>query len=319
MHTEIYTMDIANLSSNWNILKPRLTATNKIKAEAAKSLKRKSSEEIDEAPRPRKRQQYENAKSAQGRAMSSASFRKRSKSVTQSTKPAVELPDRPSTSHSHREPNLETQENEGVSPTAIAGKYIGLDCEMVGVGPTPEQDSQLARVSLVNFHGEQIYDSYVKPQLPVTDYRTAVSGIRPENLLVGRPFKEVQKDVITFLQGRILVGHYLKSDITCLQIKHPKKEIRDSSRLPKFREMVGGRAPKLKVLAKLVLGLDIQSGEHNSVEDARAAMMLYKEEKEAFEAESRKLFPSATKNNAPRGSPATSKNKRKNRSKKKRN
>lgn len=60
-----------------------------------------------------------------------------------------------------------------------------MDCEMVGVGPKGE-DSIVARVSLVNQFGKCIYDKYVKPTEEVTDYRTAVSGIRPENINTGR-------------------------------------------------------------------------------------------------------------------------------------
>jgi RNA exonuclease 4 len=52
--------------------------------------------------------------------------------------------------------------NGGLHPTHRAGKYLALDCEMVGTGPPPHSDDLLARVSLVNFHGEQIYDSYVQ-------------------------------------------------------------------------------------------------------------------------------------------------------------
>jgi len=207
-------MDVSKLSSNWQILKGRLTATNKANAESASnSVKRKSSEISDEESQPKKRKPETHDKTSRNKTMSNGFKRSRSKSLIDSTKIPVDVPTRPSTSHSNHEPDLETQENEGVSATAIAGKYIALDCEMVGVGPTPDDDSQLARASLVNFHGEQIYDTYVKPQLPVTDYRTAVSGIREENLKVGRPFKEVRRDVMTFLQGRILVGHYLKSDM----------------------------------------------------------------------------------------------------------
>lgn len=55
---------------------------------------------------------------------------------------------------------------------------------MVGVGPQGDE-SMLARVSLVNQFGKCVYDKYVKPTQPVTDYRTAVSGIRPENLAQG--------------------------------------------------------------------------------------------------------------------------------------
>lgn len=54
-----------------------------------------------------------------------------------------------------------------------------MDCEMVGVGLNGE-DSILARASLVNHFGHCVYDKYVKPTEKVTDYRTAVSGIRPK-------------------------------------------------------------------------------------------------------------------------------------------
>lgn len=58
---------------------------------------------------------------------------------------------------------------------------------MVGVGPNGE-DSIVARVSIVNQFGKCVYDKYVKPTEEVTDYRTAVSGIRPENIKTGRSF-----------------------------------------------------------------------------------------------------------------------------------
>lgn len=63
-------------------------------------------------------------------------------------------------------------------------KIVAIDCEMVGVGPDGE-DSIPARVSLVNRYGECIYDKYVKPREKVTDYRTAVSGIRPDDIKNG--------------------------------------------------------------------------------------------------------------------------------------
>lgn len=56
-----------------------------------------------------------------------------------------------------------------------------MDCEMVGVGEDGK-DSVLARVSIVNQFGNVLLDKYVKPREQVTDYRTAVSGIRPHNI-----------------------------------------------------------------------------------------------------------------------------------------
>ncbi|KAF2083274.1 exonuclease [Saccharata proteae CBS 121410] len=182
--------------------------------------------------------------------------------------------------------------NAGLNTSVTAGKYIAIDCEMVGVGPTPDQDSQLARVSIVNFHGHQLYDSYVLPKLPVTDYRTSVSGITPALLRPGfaRPFNEVVKAVSDLIQGRILVGHAIQNDLTVLMLSHPKRDIRDTSRHPAFRKISAGKSPSLKRLAKEILGVDIQGGQHSSVEDARATMLLFRREKDAFEVEHAKKW-----------------------------
>lgn len=184
--------------------------------------------------------------------------------------------------------------NTGRHPVHKAGKYLALDCEMVGTGPPPYRDDVLARVSMVNFHGQQIYDSYVLPPpgVAVGDYRTHVSGIRREHLVPGyaRSFVDVQKDVSDLLTGKVMVGHALQNDLQALLISHPKRDVRDTSRYAPFRAETGGRPPALRHLAKSRLGMVIQTGEHSSLEDARASLMLYKKEKSGFEEENRKMF-----------------------------
>lgn len=175
--------------------------------------------------------------------------------------------------------------NSGIIPSAAAGKYIAIDCEMVGVGPDPQNSSMLARVSMVNFHGAQVYDSFVAPKEAVTDYRTFVSGITAELLQGARSFEQVQADVAGLMEGRVLVGHAVRHDLDALMLGHPKRDVRDTSRYKPFREYANGRTPGLKRLAKELLGIEIQAGEHSSIEDARATMMLYKREKAGFERE----------------------------------
>lgn len=193
-------------------------------------------------------------------------------------------------------PDFPDIENEGVSERALPGKYVALDCEMVGVGPEPNRDSALARVSLVNFHGHQVYDSYVQVprKVEITDYRTAVSGIEPKHLRpdVARPFEEVRNDLKILLAGRILVGHAVKNDLDVLILKHDKRFIRDTSKFSKFRQlsMIPGRTPGLKHLAEKLLGVEIQVGAHSSVEDARATMALYRHDKDDFEQEIRQKY-----------------------------
>lgn len=175
--------------------------------------------------------------------------------------------------------------NGGLSMTAEAGRYVAIDCEMVGVGPTPNKESALARVSLINYHGEQLYDSFVKTKEQVTDYRTAVSGITRQLLRTARSFEAVQKDVAKLLEGKILIGHAISNDLDALLLGHPRRDIRDTSKHAPFRLITGGRPPGLKRLAREVLGVDIQRGEHSSIEDARATMLLFRRDKEAFERE----------------------------------
>ena len=175
--------------------------------------------------------------------------------------------------------------NAGLSTTLDAGKYIAIDCEMVGVGPNPDDSSVLARVSIVNYHGHQLYDSFVAPKEAVTDYRTFVSGITEQLLAQARTLEEVLMDVAGLLEGRILVGHGIRNDLDAIMLGHPRRDIRDTSRHPPFRQLAGGKTPSLKKLAREVLGVDIQGGEHSSVEDARATMLLLRREKKGFERE----------------------------------
>lgn len=147
--------------------------------------------------------------------------------------------------------------NGGLSKDVEVGQYVAMDCEMVGVGGE-EDRSVLARVSIVNFHGAQVYDSFVKPKEFVTDWRTHVSGVSPKNMVTARTFEEVQADVADILTGRVLVGHAVKHDLEAMMLGHPKKDIRDTSRFSGFRKYSAGRTPSLKVLAKEILGVDIQ-------------------------------------------------------------
>ncbi|KAH7586578.1 Exonuclease [Nakaseomyces glabratus] len=170
------------------------------------------------------------------------------------------------------------------------GKYIAMDCEFVGVGPEGK-DSALARVSLVNFHGNVVLDIFVKPRETVTDWRTWVSGITPDHMKNAVSFKQAQQQLSDILKDKILVGHAVKHDLEALMLSHPKSKVIDTARHLPFRQKYAkGKSPSLKKLAKEILNMDIQSGQHSSVEDARATMLIYKSAKQDFDKEHRKKF-----------------------------
>ncbi|KAK1051373.1 3'-5' exonuclease [Friedmanniomyces endolithicus] len=304
-------LDIAQVSSNWKKLQAQLKTGKKPEAQE-NGVKRKRSEETQKTVG-----WYKKPKIADRRP-------EKRKMGTGSSKPAE--PEQPthnraklikehgiapgdvsmaySTSHGTAKRD-DDEINGGLHPSHKAGKYVALDCEMVGTGPPPHADNVLARASLVNFHGEQIYDSYVLPPpgIKVEDYRTHVSGIKPHHMKPGvaRSFAEVQADIAELLAGRVLVGHALKNDLQVLLLSHPKRDLRDTSRYAKFRVESMGKTPALRNLAKSELGMIVQSGEHSSVEDARAAVLLYKKEKVGFEEENRRYFGVSHRRNDKKG------------------
>ncbi|XP_035529049.1 interferon-stimulated 20 kDa exonuclease-like 2 [Morone saxatilis] len=73
-------------------------------------------------------------------------------------------------------------------------KYLAIDCEMVGSGPKGHI-SQLARCSLVSYDGDVVYDKFIKPAMPVTDFRTRWSGIRRCDLVNAVPHSDARKEV----------------------------------------------------------------------------------------------------------------------------
>ncbi|KAJ3952190.1 3'-5' exonuclease [Colletotrichum tropicale] len=180
--------------------------------------------------------------------------------------------------------------NAGLTEGLDVGKYIAMDCEMVGVGQGGHE-SMLARVSIVDFHGRQVYDSYVKPQEKVTDWRSAVSGILPKHMRFARDFNEVQTQVAALLKDRILVGHDVKHDLDALKLSHSIKDIRDTSNHPGFKKFANSRKPALRKLAEEILKVTIQTGAHSSIEDARVTMLLFRKHKQAFDVDHANRFP----------------------------
>jgi len=79
---------------------------------------------------------------------------------------------------------------------------------------------ELARLTLINFEFEVIYDEIIKPENPIEDYLTKYSGITKEIMDGARKtFKDAQKDFLSFCNcNTILVGHSLENDLNCLKV-----------------------------------------------------------------------------------------------------
>ncbi|XP_076980272.1 apoptosis-enhancing nuclease isoform X2 [Tamandua tetradactyla] len=162
----------------------------------------------------------------------------------------------------------------------LPSKCVAIDCEMVGTGPHGRV-SELARCSVVSYHGDVLYDKYIRPEMPVTDYRTRWSGVTRQHMLKAIPFREAQKEILKLLKGKVVVGHALHNDFRALKYVHPRGQTRDTTCVPSLlcRPGLHARARvSLKDLALQLLHKKIQMGPHghSSVEDAMTAMELYR-------------------------------------------
>lgn len=90
----------------------------------------------------------------------------------------------------------------------ILTEKIAIDCEMMrsNIGQV------LGRVSVVNYHGATIFDTFVcyPEPIKITSTDEVYSGIGlndidPQN--GAQPFSEVQVQLVELLRDRIVVGH----------------------------------------------------------------------------------------------------------------
>uniref|UniRef100_A0A7S2Y5Y4 RNA exonuclease 4 n=1 Tax=Entomoneis paludosa TaxID=265537 RepID=A0A7S2Y5Y4_9STRA len=171
-----------------------------------------------------------------------------------------------------KEPELSVEEQE---------QYVAMDCEMVGVGMGGHK-SVLARVTIVDWNGDIVLDQYVKPTETITDYRTFVSGITEEDLEDAQDITVCRTKVLQVLQDKILVGHHLKNDLKAVGVSHPWYDTRDTAKWEPFMKIRfddGILWPrKLKELCqeKLKREIQVMGQAHSPIEDAIAALDLYK-------------------------------------------
>lgn len=135
---------------------------------------------------------------------------------------------------------------------------------MVGLGPGGSE-SCLARISVVNYHGHVLLDTFVQPRETVTDWRTWISGIRASDVVNAPQFEAVQKQVSALCEDRIVVGHAIENDMKALLLSHPGPMTRDTQTCKPLREKARTKRPGLKKLVEMELGIRIQTGAHSSV------------------------------------------------------
>ncbi|EDN99415.1 hypothetical protein SS1G_02269 [Sclerotinia sclerotiorum 1980 UF-70] len=191
--------------------------------------------------------------------------------------------------------------------TPTEGTLMAIDTEFVSIRqPEIEVNSEgerqtirpiahaLARVSVVRGFGEDegfpFIDDYINCKDPIVDYLTSYSGISPGDLdprqsrhnLVS--LKTAYKKLWILLNlGCKFVGHGLKTDFRVINIQIPKSHVIDTADL--FFIPAKQRKLGLAFLAWYLFREDIQVETHDSIEDAKTALRLWRKWEEWTTAE----------------------------------
>jgi interferon-stimulated exonuclease-like 2 len=154
---------------------------------------------------------------------------------------------------------------------------------MVG---TRHGGSALAQCTILSYDGRALFHAYIRPSCLIVDYRTRWSGILPQHMKQAVPHAIAVAAIQRILSRKILIGHDLTHDLTAVETAHPKSDIRDTAYFKPLRSLAGlvtNQNPSLKKLALRLLGRKIQTGCHDSLEDARAALDLYRKHEGIWE------------------------------------
>ena len=154
-------------------------------------------------------------------------------------------------------------------PSAIA-----IDCEMVLTSLRGTLHEEVARVAFIDEDTKILLDEYIKPRGQVIDYRSSITGILPRHIECAPTLSSLRDRMKSLIKNKLIVGHSVRRDLECLDIKFKENAIRDTSELPIFLRRNGG-SKKLRELAREHLDVDIQQGTHCPKEDALCAMALF--------------------------------------------
>ncbi|CAE6469027.1 unnamed protein product [Rhizoctonia solani] len=172
-------------------------------------------------------------------------------------------------------------------------RYRALSCLAVGAGAGGSVN-MLAKVTVVDYWGNEMMEAFVRPTEPVVDYRTAHTGITEENLDSPQalPFDVVQAKVTDLISGYIIIGHTLWNDLSVLGICHLAINTRDIALYLPFRKAIkqegtpglptlvwifmGSIISYFAFVVWIFMGRYIHCGTSDSTENARACMDLFR-------------------------------------------
>eukprot|EP01053_Blabericola_migrator_P001753 Blabericola_migrator_1__1752@NODE_1472_length_4491_cov_168_131555_g892_i1_p1_GENE_NODE_1472_length_4491_cov_168_131555_g892_i1NODE_1472_length_4491_cov_168_131555_g892_i1_p1_ORF_typecomplete_len1024_score174_49UCH_1/PF13423_6/3_7e22RNase_T/PF00929_24/4_8e11TnpV/PF14198_6/0_9TnpV/PF14198_6/32_NODE_1472_length_4491_cov_168_131555_g892_i14543072 len=178
--------------------------------------------------------------------------------------------------------------NQGGVAVALDAEHVVL--RMLDKSPTsilpPYAQLALGRLSVCRADGGSLdslpfLDHYLHFRDEPQDYRTQFSGLYPGDLDVtgSTHWLATHKEIYQIMRYLVekkckFIGHDLFNDFRVIGIIVSQSQIIDTVEI--YRPSISSRFLSLKFLCHHVLNIDIQGHTHDSIEDAQAALALYR-------------------------------------------
>lgn len=188
--------------------------------------------------------------------------------------------------------------------------YVAVDLETTGLSPKLDKIIEIGAIKVRNGQAVQVYETFINPGRPIPERITQVTGISDDMVADAPYIEDVISGFAEFEEGLPLLGHNLMFDYSFLKVNAVNSRIefeRKGIDTLKIARIHLSSLPSRR-LDSLCEHFGIaDENHHRAVNDAAAALELYKILCELYENESEEFIPSALSYKSKRQSPITEK------------
>ncbi|KAG2023866.1 MipD protein [Coprinopsis cinerea AmutBmut pab1-1] len=180
-------------------------------------------------------------------------------------------------------PPPDPTQTQPYTATPTSRGYVAVSVITVNVGLVEAHYGRrrsipmVARVTLIDHRSAVLLDTYVQPTHRITDYRTESTGLNYLHFQNAPTFESVQRATAKMIMNNVIVGHRLWEFLSVMGLSHPAIDTRDLALFRPLRKRLKSRCIlDLRTLVRFFVGKDVGYGYEDSLENAIAAMELFR-------------------------------------------
>lgn len=172
-----------------------------------------------------------------------------------------------------------------LSPFTNPSGFVALVCKVLSLGLDPKR-TFFARICIVGFNGQVVYDKYAKLCDNDEDFH-CTNNISSEMVTKAINASVLRDEVIAFLTGKVIIGYSVASHLNVLALNTTESlpsphMIRD---IASYSKLCPAQPLPLSTLIMERLGVELNNEDNDLVTDARAILAIYKSVAKEWEEE----------------------------------